>query len=151
MRTITREIVAAVIYSRDGKLFQVRQAQKERNVYPGLWGIVGGGIDKGETQRQALDREVIEEAGIDISQYPAELIDGSVGEAEKTLKDSGERVLCKMNFHTYKVIISDKDADSIEITLNDEHTEYRWTTPPELRELELTPPSVELFTKLGYL
>lgn len=151
MRTIQREIVSAVLFSKDGKILQALQTPGGRGAYPGCWGILGGGVDDGEDHRTALNREFMEESAIDISLYPAELIHESKGEAEKTLKDTGERVLAKMNFHTYKVVVSDKNADEIEVLLDDEHSEYRWTELAELQELTLTPPSVELFQKLGYI
>ena len=151
MRTIHRDIVAAVLVSRDGKLLQALQDLNGGGVYPGCWGIIGGGIDTGEDHRTALNREFMEETGIDISQYPEELLGEAEGEAEKTLKKTGERVFCKMKFHTYKVIMSDKNADEIKVTLDDEHTEYRWSDVTELKDIKLTPPSIELFKKLGYL
>ncbi|CAN5682083.1 hypothetical protein BH11PAT2_BH11PAT2_07950 [soil metagenome] len=151
MRTIEREIVSVVLFSKDGKLLQVLQTPGGRGVYPGCWGIIGGGIDEGEDQRTALDREVMEEASIDISMYPAELAHESKGEAEKTLKDTNERVFVKMNFHTYKVVMSDKNANEIPIVLDDEHSEYSWVELDELKNSKLNPPSVELFTALGYL
>lgn len=151
MRTIHREIVSAVLFSKDGKLLQALQTPNGRGVYPGCWGIIGGGVDEGEDRRTALNREFAEESGIDISKYPAELIHEANGEAEKTLKDTGERVLAKMNFHTYKIVINDRNAHEIPVTLDDEHSEYRWSDVAELKDLKLTPPSVELFKKLGYI
>ncbi|KKW19995.1 MAG: NUDIX hydrolase [Parcubacteria group bacterium GW2011_GWA2_51_10] len=151
MRTIERDIVAAVIFSKDGKILQALQDPLGRGVYPGCWGIVGGGIEDDEDERSALDREVLEESGIDISGYPVELIHLADGEGIKKLKGTGERVFCKMKFHTYKVLIHDRNAEDISVTLDDEHTEYRWCDPSELIALKITPPSVDLFTKLGYL
>ena len=107
-------------------------------------------MEEGEEERIVLNRETLEESGIDISSYKADLIHESEGEAEKTL-DTGERVFCKMKFHTYKVVINDRMADEIKVTLNDEHTEYRWVEPPQLKHLKLTPPSVGLFKQLGYI
>ncbi len=149
MRTINRDIVAAIIFSKDNKMLQALRASS--GVYPGCWGIIGGGVDDGEDKRVALDREFMEEAGIDISGYPAEIIDEAEGVSEKTLKDTGERVIAKMKFYTYKVVIDDKDSSDIKITLNDEHVQYRWSEISDLKDLKLTPPSVVLFKKLGYL
>jgi 8-oxo-dGTP pyrophosphatase MutT (NUDIX family) len=151
MRTIQREIVFAVLFSKDGKILQALQTPGGRGVYPGCWGIIGGGVDQGEDHRAALNREFLEETGIDISIYPVEFIDESKGKGEKTLKGTGERVLAEMNFHTYKIVMADKAADEVKVVLDDEHSEYRWTELAELKHLKLTPPSVDLFTKLGYL
>jgi len=93
----------------------------------------------------------MEEAGIDISKYPMEFVSDGTGEAEKTLKETGERVLAKMKFYRYKIIMDDKNADEIPVTLNYEHTEYHWTDPSELKTMKLTPPSIEVFKQLGYL
>jgi len=127
----------------------MRQAERPRNVYPGLWAIIAGGIDDGESHREALDREVLEEGGIDISKYPAEFIDAARDEAEKTLS-SGERVWCKMKFNTYKVTITDRNADEIPVVLDEEHTEYAWVAPEDLKSMQCNAPSVVLFRKLGY-
>jgi len=157
MRTIQRDIVLALIFSKDGKLFQGKKNPKEGGVYSSgiyskCWHIPGGGVNSGEDEKAALIREILEETDVDISNYPIELIDdeGS-GESEKILKDTGEKVLCQMKFKVFKVIIFDKNADEISISLKDDLAESRWTDLSELPSLELTPPSVVLFTRLGYL
>ena len=151
MRVIHRDIVSAVLISKDKKLLLALRDPNGGWVYPGCWVIIGGGVDKGEDERIALNREMKEETGIDISPYPAELVFESEDETEKTLKESGERVLAKMKFHTYKVIMADKNADEIPVTLDEEHIDYRWVTTSELKDLKLPSPSIKLFQKLGYL
>ena len=152
MRTIHRDIVAALLVSKDGKLLQAFQDPEGGGVYPGCWGLIGGGVEDGEDQRTALNREMLEETGIDISGYPAELISSSqTGEGEKTLRKTGERVFCTMKFFVYKVVIDDQIGDEIKVTLDHEHIDYQWMEPRELKNLKITPPSVELFQKLGYL
>lgn len=151
MRKIQRDIVSALIFSKEGKLFQGKKDSSQGGVYTDCWHIPGGGIEAGEDKLTALIREVQEETGIDITNYQAELIDISHGESEKTLKETGERVLCEMTFNDYKIVIDDKNADEIQVSLNDDLVEYRWSQLSELAMLKLTPPSTALFTKLGYL
>jgi len=150
MRTIFRNIVSALIFSKDGKLLLGKKDPSKGGVYSDVWHIPGGGVDEGENLDEALKREISEEVGIDISSYTIELADdqGS-GASEKTLKDTGEKVLCDMKFTVYKVVISDKNADEIVVKLNDDLVEYYWAQQDELSRLPLVPASVTLFQRLG--
>lgn len=153
MRTIDREIVSAHVYSADGKILMARNSHADAGVvYGDCWKIPGGGMEDGETQRGTLEREVLEEVGIDIAGLEATLVsEPAVGEAEKVLRETGERVLAKMTFYTYKVVL-DLPAAEVCVTLDThEFDEYRWCDIAELKDLKLSPPSIELFTKIGLL
>ena len=152
MRTINRTIVAANIWSSDAKIFMALDNPKHGGVYSGCWKIPGGGLEEGESLIEGVIRETKEEIGLDISTFPIELIDDTMtGESEKTLKDTGERVIVKMRFYEYKIVL-DKPADEILINLdNKEFAEYKWFTVPELKTIKLSPPSIEILTKLGLL
>ncbi len=151
MRTIKRNIVAAMIVSNDGKIFQCMKRPNQGGVYPDLWHMPGGGVEEGETQKQALIREIKEETGINISTCKLVLIDDAGrGVSEKTLEDTGEKVLCEMEFAVYRVAI-EEPAEKIEVALGNELGKYVWTPASELKNKKLTPPSEELFRRLGYL
>lgn len=120
-------------------------------VYPDCWHIPGGGINEGETLQQALQREIIEEVGIDISSYNPILIpEKGSGIAEKTLS-SGEKVLIKMEFNRFRVDIKDKLADEIKVELNDDLMEIRWFGPDELPSVKQIPGGKEFFQKIGLI
>ena len=152
MRHIQRQIVSALIFSKDGKLFQGMKDSNKGGVYVDCWHLPGGGIEEGEDKISGLIREIKEETGIDISPYPIQLIDDrGRGQSEKTLQNTGEKVLCDMMFGVYKVVIDDKDAESIQVSLNDDLVTHQWINPIDLKTIKLTPPSAELFKRLGYL
>ncbi len=151
MRTIHREIVSALIFSQDGKLFQGMKNPKDGGVYADCWHIPGGGIDDGEDKLTALVREIKEETGITVPIDKIELVDDQGrGESEKVLKNTGERVLCKMKFNVYKITL-DQNATDIRVNLEDDLVSYQWIDLVELKNVKLTPPSVILFQRLGYL
>lgn len=151
MRIIQRDIVSAIIISKDGKIFFGKKNPRGGGVYSDCWHLPGGGVDNNETKKEALKREILEETGIDLSVYNIELIDKKgEGEAEKILKDTGEKVLCKMKFFVYRVKINDKESREIEIKLNDDLVKYKWVQLVDLKKIEKTPPGIKLFKRLGY-
>lgn len=151
MRTINREIVSALIFSSDGKLLMGMKDPKSGGVYVDCWHIPGGGVDDGETQLNALRREMLEEVGIDINDCKVTLADDKgTGETEKTLKDTGERVICKMRFNVYRVDAS-KAATDVKLKSSDDLVKLEWIDLKQLGNYKLTPPSVTLFERLGLL
>ena len=151
MREINRNIVSAVLVSKDNKILLAKQNSKKGGVYIDCWHIPGGGVEEGEDLIKALKREVLEETGIDVSHYKIELFDDKgTGRSEKTL-ESGERVMCNMEFNVFKVI-SDKVASEIKVHLNDGELEsYKWIAVDKLKNEKLTPPSIELFKRKGWI
>ncbi|MEL6352587.1 MAG: NUDIX hydrolase [Cyanobacteria bacterium J06627_28] len=55
--------VALAILHREGRLLMQLRDDLPSIVYPGIWGLFGGHIEAGETPRQALLRELVEEIG----------------------------------------------------------------------------------------
>lgn len=151
MREIKRTIVSALIFSKDDKLLMGKKDPTKGGVYSDCWHIPGGGIDEGETFEQALRREVKEEVGLDISSYNPVLIpEEGAGIAEKIL-DTGEKVLCKMEFNRFRVDIKDKLADDIKLHLSDDLVETRWFSRDELLNVKQIPGGKEFFQKIGLI
>jgi len=89
--------------------------------------------------------------GIDTSQAKVTLLDDKgEGESEKTLKETGEVVKVKMKFYVYRIQF-DKNASDIETRPGDDIEKLAWTDSSNLRDIKLTPPSIELFNRLGWL
>lgn len=149
MRTIKREIVGAFIFSSDGLLLMGKSLNG--GVYPGCWIVPGGGIDPGETKRNALIREIKEETGLDISGCEIVQIDGVLtGKTEKTLRDSGETVMADMKFYNFKVVLPLKSAE-VPIIAEDDFVDPAWFDKTEIKKLKLSPPSVTTLRKINLL
>jgi 8-oxo-dGTP pyrophosphatase MutT (NUDIX family) len=150
MRTINREIVSALLFSKDNKIFMGKKDPTKGGVYSDCWHIPGGGIEESEDKIQALVREIQEETGIDITSEKIELADDrGEGDSEKTLP-TGEKVIAHMHFNVYKVQLN-KNAEDITVTLKDDLVEYKWVALEEILVLKLTPPSRALFQRLSYI
>lgn len=73
-RTLNREegakpgeyltVVHLCLFDHEGRML-IQQRQQAKHAYPGLWDLsVGGGVKAGETSREAVCRETMEELGL---------------------------------------------------------------------------------------
>ena len=60
---MTRMIVVPVVRNDDGRVLLCKMPP-DRGVFPGQWGLPGGGVEPGERIHDALVREVNEELGV---------------------------------------------------------------------------------------
>jgi ADP-ribose pyrophosphatase YjhB (NUDIX family) len=112
--------VGAVIADADGRLLLIRRGHEPGK---GLWSLPGGRIEDGETDEQALVREVAEETGLAVT--PGRLIGsvrlpGAAPGTEYDVRDYAARV-------AGGVLAAGDDAD-----------DARWAAPGELAALPLT-------------
>ena len=139
---ITRLIVVPVLDDGAGRVLLCRMAP-DRGVFPGLWALPGGGVEPGERIDEALRREVREELGIGLARIEPLLFKDTV--LPKTFADGSKRML-HMVFLVYRCAPGDGA-----LRLNEEFTEHRWASRPELQELELNPLTRETLASAGYL
>ena len=65
--------VLAIIQDMQGRIL-ITQRSQEKHWAAGWWEVTGGGVSAGETSQQAIVREVAEEAGLDVSDYPLDCV-----------------------------------------------------------------------------
>ena len=96
-----------------------------------------GGVESGETKEAALHHKMLEETGIDIHQAIVTPSAQSLGEHEKTLRDTNERVFVKMNFYDYRIEIN-QNAANIHLSAEDDWHQPRWSSLNELEDANLS-------------
>ncbi len=150
---IHREIVAAYILSKDGKMLMGKKDPNKGGVYPNAWHIPGGGQERNETFEDTLRREINQEVlGINLEAAKIKkLAVKSKGESQKTLK-SGEVVWCKMDFNYFDIRLNKTSAELNKIQLpGDDLVMLRWFSPKELSEITQIPGGKETMMKAGYI
>lgn len=70
--------------------------------------------------------------------------------SEKTLRETGERVIVEMQFYNFMVRLPHV-AEAIIVQTQDDFVEAYWADRAELVDLKLSPPTVVTLQKLGYL
>jgi ADP-ribose pyrophosphatase YjhB (NUDIX family) len=125
--------VGAIMTDPDGRLLLIRRGHDPG---AGLWSVPGGRVERGETDAEAVIREIREETGLAIK--PGRLI----GSVERPGTDP-ETVYA----------IRDYAAEVIGGTLaaGDDADDARWVTREELDDLPLTPGLAAALTQWGVL
>jgi len=118
--------VGAVIVDRSGRVLLIRRG---RPPLAGTWTLPGGRVERGETQEQAVLREVLEETALR-TRWVAPL--GCV-----TLSAEGYA----FDIHEHLLVPVDPGAP---LRAGDDAAEVRWTTPDELGALGVGAPAVHV-------
>ncbi len=129
-----RQVAAAVVQRADGQLLLLKRSMSH-TTYPGLWCVVTGYIEPGETPAQAAARELQEELGISA----APVRGGSLVIVERP----GAAAL-----HVHPFLFR---PDDFEVRLDREHIDYRWIEAAEVYGFECVPQLDEDFIGLGLL
>lgn len=149
MRTIQREIAGAFIFSKDGLILLGKTGKG--GVYQDTWVVPGGGINDGETNIQAVKREIQEELGLIIADDQIEiLLEPSTGVSNKILKDTGEEVTVEMTFWDFKVKLPGT-AEETKLSLDDDLAEARFFNIDELSNIKLGEGTFNSLKKMGLL
>lgn len=112
--------VGALIHDGAGKVLMIRTHK-----WSDLWGIPGGKIERGESSERALEREISEETGLEISDIRFVLVQDCI--------DSPEFIRSE-HFLLLNYLVK---TDSHKVTLNDEAEEFAWVTLEDALKLDL--------------
>ena len=113
MRKIQEVCVGAAIFNKKGKLLFVRRSNTD-SFMPGFWELPGGSTDFGEEPQQALQREIKEECGLDISVGKPLSTQTYYVQKKNLNKQCVEIVfLCKMLNESQKVNLSFEHSESV--------------------------------------
>jgi nucleoside triphosphatase len=137
---LNRLIVVPVIYDSQGRLL-ICKNPADRGVFPGQWGLPGGGVEAGESLEQALRREVREELGIEIEDIKARFFKEGI---EPKFHSAEQSKPVHMVYLIFQCL-----ASSVEITLNEEFVDSAWALPTELKQYNLNIETIRTFSELG--
>jgi nucleoside triphosphatase len=136
-----RLIVVGVIHN-EARAVLICKMPPGRGVFPGQWGLPGGGIEEGESAQAALQRELYEEVGLAVSEIePLFFSDGSY---TKSFADGRQQEIY-MVFLLYAC-----QAASSAVRLNDEFEQYAWVRREELAGFDLNVETAKTFRRLGW-
>ncbi len=124
--------VGAIVRDHAGRLLMIRRGHEPAL---GSWSLPGGRVEPGETEAQAVAREVEEETGVIVRVGPL------IGRIEIPAPDGGV------------FDIGDYAADVIggELRPGDDATEAAWVDPAQISARQTPPGFVETLTRWGVL
>ena len=114
------------LIEQNGKFLIIKRSSTAKN-YPMHWDLPGGKLEHGETPEEGLVREVLEETNLDVK---------VVSPIFSYLETHG--------VFAY-VVVYECEFLSGELKLSNEHSEYKWATKDELKELLIEPYLAKLF------
>ena len=121
------EVVAALIWNKNKFMICRRPANKARGL---LWEFVGGKVEPGETNEQALIRECREELAITVA--PTDIF------------TEGDHVYHDITIHLtlFNCTIAEGTPQLLE------HNDLRWITPNEIPQYDFCPADTEILKKI---
>ncbi len=120
-------VVAALIWQDNKFMICQRPAHKARGL---LWEFVGGKVEKGETEKEALVRECREELDIAVN----------VGNVFMELTHTYPDITIKLTL--YNATIAEETPKLLE------HNDLRFITPSEIPNFEFCPADKEILEKI---
>ena len=125
--TNSKKAPVVACFVKHGDKFLLLKRSDKVLAYKNLWSSLAGFLDDSKSVREKAIEEITEEIGLKESDI-VRLVEGPV----YVFKD--EAIGREWERHLVLVEVSNSN-----ITLNWEHTEYKWVTPEEISQYETTP------------
>ncbi|MBP2707642.1 NUDIX hydrolase [Microbispora sp. RL4-1S] len=125
--------VGGIVVDSAGRLLLVRRGRPPGQ---GLWSLPGGRVEAGETDEQALRREMREETGLEIE------VGRLAGTVIRPGPDDG------VAYEIYDYLAT---AAGGRLTPGDDAADARWCPPADLLRLPLTPGLADALTEWGVI
>lgn len=122
-------IVARCLIERDEKVLLLKRTE-DRKYNPGKWELPGGKIEAGQDLEKATEREALEETGLLVRLTSF----GTVIESKTLVGERHGEYEGKL----YLELVSRGEPVSGSVKLEDEHSEYSWTTLEDALNLDLS-------------
>lgn len=122
--------VGAIITDRAGRILLVKRGHDPE---AGRWSVPGGRIEPGESDQEAVIREVREETGLEVE------VGRLVGAVERPGRNGAV-----VDIRDYAATVTGG-----ELTAGDDAADARWVRPAELRSLPLTTGLLATLTEWG--
>jgi 8-oxo-dGTP pyrophosphatase MutT (NUDIX family) len=119
----------AVIVNKNNKILLLKRVDDPKIWQPNKWALAGGGIDKGETPQQAVEREILEETGLEIKKFVNSF----------SIERHGDSIE-----HMFACRYEGEDTD-VELDTK-ENTNYGWYDVSEMEYLDTVPHLIEYIT-----
>lgn len=117
----------AVIVNNDNKILLLKRGAGAPWM-PNKWSLIGGGIEKDETALQAVEREILEETGLEAKKFTESF------KIERHAESIEYVFACRY------------EGDPTDITLDEENSNYGWYDVSEMEYLDLVPHLIEYIT-----
>jgi 8-oxo-dGTP diphosphatase len=127
-KKITSKVLIAnrcIVLDKQGRILLLQRSFKD--VFdPGKWEFPGGKLEQGQDTSNALEKEVLEEAGIMV--VPITYIAYTYSEVNTSGKYKG---------YTYVLIVGIAKHINGQVILSEEHETYKWVTEKEALKMDI--------------
>lgn len=112
----TRIVLTGILKDKD--LFLVVKRNENDNLYPGAWEFPGGHLEDGETLKDGLKRELMEEIGFieDFNPIITHYFD--------EVKEKNNELIHDLEID----FIVNVNKSQVNVKLSEEHSDYKWVT-----------------------